>query len=171
MKTRLLHPSFFTDNKVAALSPNAKVLLLGLWLRCDDYGRALYLPKLIAGEVFPLEQVDIQSLLNEVLGAGFIHTYEVEGQMFYHVPNWDKHQTPKYKKKSVIPSPPEPLEQFGENYSEGGEGLEAIGSKRPPVFGSESELLFESEASSRPDREKLGRIWPWKSETAKEAHG
>jgi hypothetical protein len=163
VKTRLLHPSFFTDVKVAALSPNAKVLLLGLWLRCDDHGRALYLPKLIAGEVFPLEQVDIQSLLNEVLTGGFIHTYEVA--------NWDRHQKPKYKKNSVIPSPPEPLEQIGPNYSNDGEGLGEINPKRSPVFvsESESELELESEASSRPSSTKSGRTWPWRSDEAKEA--
>ena len=165
MKTRLLHPSFFTDAKVAALTPNAKVLLLGLWLRCDDYGRALYLPKLIAGEVFPLEQVDIQSLLNEVLGAGFIHTYEVSGEMFYHVPNWEKHQKPKYRKNSTIPPPPEPLDTIGTDLPE----LAQTDPKPSPVFVFGSELLSVSEASSRPDSEKIRRSWPWKTETAKEA--
>src|SRR3990167_8884451 len=137
VKTRLLHPSFFTDVKVAGLSPNAKVLLLGLWLRCDDYGRALYLPKLIAGEVFPLEQVDIESLLNEVLTGGFIHTYEVSGEMFYHVPNWEKHQKPKYRKNSTIPPPPDRLEQVGTDWAELDENVP----KPSPVFGSES--VFE----------------------------
>lgn len=169
MKTRLLHPSFFTDAKVAGLSPNAKVLLLGLWMRCDDYGRALYLPKLIAGEVFPLEQVDIQSLLNEVLGAGFIHTYEVSGEMFYHVPNWEKHQKPKYRKNSTIPPPPDPLEQVGPIWDETGESLGEVDPKPSPVFVFGSELLSVSEASSRPDPEKIRRGWPWKTETAKEA--
>ncbi len=165
MKTRLLHPSFFTDNKVAALSPNAKVLLLGLWLRCDDYGRALYLPKLIAGEVFPLEQVDIESLLNEVIGGQFIEVYEVAEQMFYQVPSWERWQKPKYQGKTTIPAPPTGLDVIGETYSNDGEGLAPVDKDSPPVFVFESELLSisESEASAQPPREKILRTWPWKS--------
>lgn len=117
MKTRLLHPSFFTDEKVRQLSPNAKVLLLGLWLRADDYGRAIYLPKLIEGEVFPTEQVDVFALLGEVIQMGMIRTYEVQGQQYYQVPSWEKWQNPKYRAKSPIPEPPEEFPEFLEQNS------------------------------------------------------
>lgn len=170
MKSRVLHPAFFTDVKVAALSPNAKVLLLGLWLSCDDYGRALYLPKLIAGEVFPLEQVDIEALLNEVIKGEFIEVYEVSGQMYYQVPSWDRWQKPKYRQKPVIPGP----DRVGENSPNSGETLpktfHGAGENSPPVFVSVSESVSVSvsEESAQQRREKTGRLWPWKSEEARD---
>ena len=39
-KIRALHPSFFTDENVVAISPLARLLLQGLWCYACD-GRAL----------------------------------------------------------------------------------------------------------------------------------
>lgn len=114
MKARVLHPSFFTDEKVRQLSPNGKLLWQGLWCRADDHGRGVYLPKAIEGDVFPTEQVDIHALLNEIRQLGLIRTYEAGGQMYYDVPNWVKWQNPKYQAKSKLPEFRDDLEKLSD---------------------------------------------------------
>lgn len=157
MKSRVLHPSFFTDEKVRQLSPNAKVLLLGLWLRADDYGRAIYLPKLIEGEVFPTEQVDIYALLREVVQMGLIRLYEVQGQHYYDVPSWEKWQNPKYKAKSPIP--PCPGEIGDESGTSVGQVVEEIGENLAPVLVSVLELEKGLEGVTPPTRDNLRQFW------------
>ena len=160
LKTRLLHPSFFTDEKVRQLSPNAKLLLQGLWLRADDYGRAIYLPKLIEGEVFPTEQVDIYSLLNEIVNQRLIRIYEVGGQVYYDVPSWEKWQNPKYKAKSPIPEYPEDIgEESGEIEDKPGTNESGNGENLAPVLGLG--LLFEKglEGVPEPSQGNLRQFW------------
>jgi hypothetical protein len=118
LKARVLHPAFFTDEKVRQLSPNGKLLLQGLWLRADDEGRGVYLPKSIEGDVFPTEQVDIYALLNEVIHLELIRPYEVGGQIYYDVPNWDRWQKPRYKAQSKLPEYP------GLNLAETGQSVD-----------------------------------------------
>lgn len=150
MKTRLLHPEFFTDAKVQALSPNAKVLLLGLWVGCDDYGRGNYYPKQIEAAVFPVEAVDIESLLAEVVESGFIRVYSVGNQSYYEVPTWERWQSPKYKAKSKIPLP-------GEVGPNSGTSTDQVGEILPAVLVLESELELEQESESLALDQRKGR--------------
>lgn len=166
MKTRLLHPEFFTDAKVCALSAYARVLLVGLWLRCDDHGRAHYLPKQIEGEVFPREQVAIDELLGEIRKAGLIRVYKVDGQAYFVVPSWEKWQKPKYKADSKIPPPPtrkasqigETFGQSGKTFGQDGETLSQPGPKESNRFRSRLEL--ESISGSKDQDSDGPPKWP-----------
>lgn len=105
MKIRSLHPSFFSDAKVCELSHPARLLFAGLWCFSDDYGRGQWLPKSIEGELFPREDVDIDSLLSEVSDAGLIRQFSDGSDIFYEIPSWDKYQSPKYRAKTPVPDP------------------------------------------------------------------
>lgn len=111
MKIRALHPEFFTDPDLCALPYEARILFAGLWCHSDDYGRGRWLPKAIEGDVFPRDDVDIETLLRLLVDGGFIVQFSTRGKSgadwFYFVPNWEKYQTPKYRAKTSIPEPPD----------------------------------------------------------------
>ena len=106
MKIRSVRPEFFTDAKMPLLTPSARLLYVGLWCIADDEGRGEYLPKLIEGAVFPHEQVDIFALLRELLDLGRLVVYEVDGQMYFHIPRFEDYQKPNRKYESRLPAPP-----------------------------------------------------------------
>lgn len=109
MKIRALHPEFFTDTGVAALSFPARLLFAGLWCHSDDYGRGRWLPKSIEGAIFPRDPVDIEALLGDLVDAGMVVRYQVAQDFFYFLPNWEKYQTPKYRAKTSVPEPDTPV--------------------------------------------------------------
>ena len=105
MKIRSVHPEFFTDQKIAALSPLARLMYIGLWCYANDYGHGRLLLKAIEGQVFPHDIVDVQQLVSELEKRGFIRLYEVEGERFFEIPAWDDWQQPRYQAKTKIPKP------------------------------------------------------------------
>lgn len=106
MKIRSVKPEFFTDVRMAELSPLARLLYMGLWCIADDAGRGRYLPKLIEGEVFPHDQVDIYALLKELLDTQRIVTYANGKETLFHIPTFDLHQHPNRTVASKLPAPP-----------------------------------------------------------------
>lgn len=159
LKARLIHPEFFTDVRVCALSAYARLLLMGLWLHSDDHGRANYLPKLIAGEVFPHEHVDVEPLLTEIREAGLIRVYEVRGQSYFLVPTWDKWQKPKYKADSKIPLPKRRTSgQRGKTFGQDGEILGQADPK--PSNRSRSKSVLESKSGFKGQDSSGPPKWP-----------
>lgn len=112
-RIRSLRPEFWSDRKMADLSPLARLLYMALWNYCDDAGRGRYLPKQIAGFAFPFEEVDIPSLLSELIRNGRINVYEVAGELFFCIPTWPKHQKPQNASQTRIPEPPHPPSSNG----------------------------------------------------------
>lgn len=131
VRIRSVHPEFFSDPKVAELSPTARLLYIGLWCFADDYGHGRYLPKTIEGAVFPREVVDIQRLLWELERRRFIRLYEADGDRFYEVPKWKEWQKPKHYAKTRIPEPETYVstedfqlsETFGKSFPESAQGV------------------------------------------------
>lgn len=107
MKIRSIHPGFFTDRRVASLPPITRILFAGLWVRSDDYGRGRFIPKSIEGDVFPYDTVDIVTELTALRRAGLIAVYEVNGEPFYHIPTWERYQSPRHRARTDVPPPPE----------------------------------------------------------------
>lgn len=106
MKIRSLHPQFFSDRELAAMSLRARLLYQGLWVYADDHGRGEWLPKHIEGAIFPFEDLDFEAVWFELEEAGKVVVYEVDGRPYFHLPNFSKWQKPKYVRESKIPAPP-----------------------------------------------------------------
>jgi hypothetical protein len=109
-RARNIKPGFFKNEKLAELSPYARLLFIGLWCLADVKGRLEDRPARIRAEVLPYETVDVNQLLNElaISEGDFITRYEVDGHRFIEVTNFHLHQSPhpnEKKKGSQIPSP------------------------------------------------------------------
>lgn len=107
-RLRTLKPGFFVDEDLAECSPLARLLFAGLWTIADRDGRLEDRPKRIKVQTLPYDECDVDTLLWELAGHGFIIRYEVSGDRFIAVPTWHKHQSPHVNEAaSTIPAPEE----------------------------------------------------------------
>jgi hypothetical protein len=108
-RIRTYKPSFFRSEDVAALTFRARLTWLGLWPHCDDEGRMKDNAKLIKGDVWPLDDVsleDVEEDLAQLAAEGRIVRYEVDGRRYLAVTNWLEHQRIQKPTPSKIPPPP-----------------------------------------------------------------
>ena len=99
-RIRSIKPQFWTSEQIADCSPNARLLFIGLWNFCDDYGVHPASAARLKMEVFPSDsftKTDVGSMIDELLEVGLLKEYEVRGSRYWLVPSWEKHQKPDTK--------------------------------------------------------------------------
>lgn len=94
-RIRSVHPGLFTDERFAALSAGAQILLIGLWTEADDNGVFEWKPMTLKMRLLPLASVDIGALLEELRQADCIRKVEMEGDVFGLARDFGKHQKPR----------------------------------------------------------------------------
>ena len=105
-RARNIKPGFFTNEVLAELPFESRLLFIGLWTIADRAGRFHDRPKRIKMQVFPGDSVDVNELLEQLAKAGFVWRYEVDGERYCQIVNWDRHQNPhKNEVESEIPPP------------------------------------------------------------------
>lgn len=128
-RARNIKPGFFANEYLASLSPHARLLFIGLWTLADREGRLEDRPTRIKGQLFPYEDIDVDSCLNQLCGkhepsmtqdqakhdssmvqacvnheSCFIVRYQIGGKKFIQIMTWHKHQAPHHKEvASEIP--------------------------------------------------------------------
>lgn len=106
-RIRTVKPEWLEDEKIALASSDARVLSIALVLLADDYGNGRAHPGLLRGRVFQGGTNDQVSVaLNELVAIRFIDLYESEGQRYFSIRNWNKHQRVDKPGKARVPSPP-----------------------------------------------------------------
>jgi hypothetical protein len=110
-KARPLSTAFWTDDKVAHLSRDARLTLAGLITKCaDDEGRFVATPATIGGELFPYDELPparIKRWLAEIEAEGLVVVYRVNGGTYGWLKGWTKHQKPPHPTASTLPAPTE----------------------------------------------------------------
>lgn len=105
-RSRNIKPGFFKNEMLAECSPLARLLFAGLWCLADRAGRLEDRPKRIRAEVQPYDDGSVDDMLAELQAAGFVLRYQVDGQRFIQVVNFEKHQNPHcHEQASTIPAP------------------------------------------------------------------
>lgn len=102
-RIRTIKPEFWTDEKLVELSPIARLVFIGLWNFADDSGRMVYSVKRIKMQILPADDVDIRGVLGELIGAGRIRSYVVEGIEYLDIPQFLKHQKVDKPTPSKLP--------------------------------------------------------------------
>lgn len=105
-RSRNIKPGLFKNELLGEADPIYTILFAGLWCLADRDGRLENRPRRIKAEIFPYRpEVDVDSALTWLASAGFVTPYEVAGEKYIQVANWEKHQTPHHKEvASVIPA-------------------------------------------------------------------
>lgn len=108
-RIRTVKPEFWTDETLAELTRDVRLLFLGLLNHVDDEGRCVDNEKLVKAAVFPLDDdVDstiVRRWLDELSTTRRVVLYEVAGRRYLQVANFKKHQKIDRPKTSTIPSP------------------------------------------------------------------
>lgn len=103
-RARNIKPGFFTNDKITEMSMAARLLFIGLWTIADREGRLEDRPKKIKIDIFPVDDINVDALLNELDRQGFIVRYQVEDLRCIQIVNFTKHQNPhKNEVASEIP--------------------------------------------------------------------
>jgi hypothetical protein len=150
-RIRTIKPEFWTSEQVMNLSPNARLLFIGLWNFCDDAGIHPASLKRLKAEVMPADDVrseDVRRMIDECIGEGLIREYEIDGDAYWAVTGWhhQKIDQPSYKYPSedgTVPEGPAKRRQasrkskgerqvFAERSPPEGKGREGKGKEDPP---------------------------------------
>src|SRR5688572_1002892 len=104
-RIRSLKPSFFKNEELTDLSVWHRLCYAGLWCYADRDGRLEDRPKRLKAEIFPYDEVDMESLLSGLCAAGFIRRYRSGTVAVIWIPTFGKHQVPKRDERpSVLPA-------------------------------------------------------------------
>jgi hypothetical protein len=103
-RIRSVHPGLWTDEAFVSMSPHARLLLIGIWGEADDMGAFEWKPVQLKMRLMPVDNVDMSSLLTELVEADRVAPYEADGRQYGAVRNFGRYQRPK-KPKSVFPMP------------------------------------------------------------------
>lgn len=107
-RIRTIKPELWQDEKIGAVSRDARLLFVGLITMADDDGRFRAQPSVILGHAFPYDDDAPKRLtrwLTELLEVGLIQQYEVDGRRYGVLPNWKKHQRISHPSASILPPP------------------------------------------------------------------
>jgi hypothetical protein len=105
-RIRSVHPGLFTDEAFVSCGALARLLLIGLWTEADDQGVFEWKPITLKMRILPVDNVDVDALLDELSVLNVVRSYEHDGRKYGAIRNFRKYQRPK-KPNSVHFIPPE----------------------------------------------------------------
>lgn len=116
-RIRTIKPEWLDDEVLAATSSDARVLSVGLLLLADDYGNGRAAIGALAAEVWKFDMgrddgvhataviTRAREAMRELEAARYITVYTVDGQQYYSIRNWSKHQRVDKPGKPRVPGP------------------------------------------------------------------
>ena len=107
-RTRSIKPEFWSDEKIAKLSLQARLLFIGMWSTCDDAGRTKGHPLWLKSQIFPYDEITSKQMMAwiaELTELKRITPYTVNGETYYEISNFLKHQKIQHPSPAVNPEP------------------------------------------------------------------
>lgn len=102
-RIRTIKPEFWTSEQVVSCSIPARLLFIGLWNFCDDYGIHPRSLRRIKMEIFPGDYDMTLEVIDELIGElenargpgdkhGLVRRYDVDGHGYLQVTGWSRNQ-------------------------------------------------------------------------------
>jgi len=113
-RIRSIKPEFWKSEAVTCHDFFTRLVFIGLWTYVDDNGVGLDHWRLIAAELFPLEEDfarvsrEVRESLARLADTGRIVRYTVDGKSYFAVSNWSEHQRIDRPGKARYPEPDDP---------------------------------------------------------------
>lgn len=120
-RIRSVKPEFADDEKLATISRDARLLFILMWIHSDDYGVVKGNPIWLKAQIFPYDDLkpgQFEKWLEEISNIGRIRAFNSDGEKFFYIKNFRKHQRIDHPSKLLRnPSPPADIltEDYGEN--------------------------------------------------------
>jgi len=134
MRIRSIKPEWLDDERLLAAGSDARVLSVALILLADDHGNGRGSDVFLASRVFPGDP-DAPGKIRESLAklrGWFASQYVADGQTYFTIHKWNKHQRVDKPGKNRVPPPvpgniPETPGNFRESLAPEGKGREGKG--------------------------------------------
>jgi len=154
-RIRTIKPEFWTSEQVADCSTTARLLFVGLWNFCDDYGVHPDSAKRIKMQIFPADNLslsEISALVDELVAVKLLGRFDHEGERYLVVTGWRHQKIDKPARK--FPEPPDQL-SFDKCSSN---GRRMVGDDLPAEWSGEEGIGEERRGKERrgPGRGKIG---------------
>ncbi len=113
-RIRSIKPEFWRSETIAALPIPDRLTFIGLWTYVDDNGVGIDSYKLIASELYGLDddpreaRDNTRDSLARIADAGLIVRYTVAGKRYLYVTGWEEHQRIDRPNKPRYPLPSDP---------------------------------------------------------------
>ena len=111
-RKRQISPEFWHDPKINKLCRDARLMFIGLVSNANDYGKLRGTPSTIRSKVFPEDDIKIEQIeewLNGLSALKLILRYNIGGENYVYIVNWNKHQSVSHPQKDEFPEPPKDL--------------------------------------------------------------
>ena len=98
MRIRSIRPEFWRSDDVAAMDWHTRLIFIGLWSYVDDNGVGRDEERIIAADLFALDEpfsessLRVHGALKALSEGGQIVRYHVAGKPYLHIVQWTKHQ-------------------------------------------------------------------------------
>jgi hypothetical protein len=156
-RIRSIKPEILTDEKTAALSDHDWRLFVSMFVMADDYGNLRASPGFAHSQAFWGTEATVQDSrksLERLAKLSLIRLYEVHGQQYAHIVNWDKHQKVDHPGKPICPG-----EEHGVAHTcdESSREVRETVAKAPETVAPDQEVEVEVDRS---DSSELSRTKP-----------
>lgn len=91
-RIRTIKPEFFTSADIVSMSPLARLFYASLWCESDREGRLKWDVRTLKIRYFPADNCDINAMADELIEAGLIEIYQVDGKKYAQIPTFLDHQ-------------------------------------------------------------------------------
>lgn len=111
-RTRVIKPEFWIDAKIGEIPRDSKLLFIGLWCLSDDYGVVRASEKYIKGQLFPYDDCQANEIKDWLLvleKKGMIIKFDSNGESYYYIKTFSKHQKIHNPSKARNPEPPKDI--------------------------------------------------------------
>jgi len=108
-RIRTVKPSFFDDEKMGAVSRDARLTFIGLLVNSDDYGVVKGHPAWLRNRIFPYDDITLAEFtgwLQELEQIRSIIPFSSNGENYFYIRNFNRHQKINRPSKIRNPQPP-----------------------------------------------------------------
>jgi len=113
-RIRTIKPEFWDDEKVTRVSLQARLTFVGMWNQSDDYAVVKGHPLWLKNKIFPYDDIKLAQFgewLAELERQRFIIPFDANGEKYYYIRNFNKHQNiDRPSKTTRNPAAPEDIE-------------------------------------------------------------
>jgi hypothetical protein len=104
-RIRSIKPEWLEDERMVMASAEARVLSVALLLLADDHGNGRMVAAIEASRIFPASPRVFPQALLELESMRFVQLYQLDGQKYFSIRNWEKHQRVDKPGKPRVPRP------------------------------------------------------------------
>lgn len=113
-RSRTIRPEFWSDEKLASVSREARLTYAGLWGTSDDYGVTKGNPAWLKSQIFPYDEdlkiAKFTEWLKELESLRRIIPFSEDCEKYYYIPKFKEHQKVDKPSKTRNPIPPDDID-------------------------------------------------------------